>query len=69
MLARLRQLLQQENGQDLVEYGLLAAFVVLASIVVWQLIANMVGVSYRGYDTNIQDLWEAPDPPAPPPVG
>ncbi len=67
MLATLRELFRRENGQDLVEYALLAAAVVLASVVVWQLIANAIGFAYGGYDSNIQDLWEPPDPPPPAP--
>lgn len=66
MLARLRELFRQETGQDLVEYALLTAFVVLASIVVWHAIADAIGTAYRGHDSGVQELWEPKDPPAPP---
>ena len=62
MLATLRDLFRQESGQDLVEYGLLTLFVVLASIVVWQAIAEAIGTAYGGYDSNIQDLALPCDP-------
>jgi Flp pilus assembly pilin Flp len=58
----LRRLVSAEEGQDLVEYGLLAVLVVLASIVTWQAIAAAIGFAYAGYDTGVQGLWEPPPP-------
>ncbi len=68
MISVLRRLIHEDTGQDLVEYGLLGACVVLASVAVWQLIARAVGLAYGGYDSNVQELWIPPDPPAPPSV-
>ncbi len=67
MQARLRELFREESGQDLVEYGLLAVFLVLASLVVWLAVADAIGTAYGGYNSGIQDLWESPEPPGPPP--
>ncbi len=69
MLAKLVELFREETGQDLVEYGLLAALVVLASIVVWHAISDAIAGAYGGYDSGVQDLWEPPDPPPPVPPG
>ncbi len=68
MLGRLRELVWHEGGQDLVEYGLLAFFVALAALLVWQAVAAAVGVAYGGYDAGVQDLWEPLPPPAPTPT-
>ncbi len=58
----MHELLREEDGQDLVEYALLTLFVVLASIALWNTVATAVGTAYRGYDSNIQDLWSPCDP-------
>lgn len=63
MFRTVRELIRQEAGQDLVEYALLAMFLVLTIVAVWQAIAAAIGLNYGGYDTGVQDLWEPPDPP------
>ena len=52
----------REDGQDLVEYGLLGLFVGLAGLLAWNAIAAGIGTSYVGYDTGVQGLWEPRDP-------
>ncbi len=58
----MRELIRQEDGQDLVEYGLLALFIALASVAVWLTIANAMNTAYRGYDSGVQDLWQPCEP-------
>ncbi|HEY6507037.1 MAG TPA: hypothetical protein VIY56_03435 [Vicinamibacterales bacterium] len=55
-------LLDDESGQDIIEYVLLTAAVGLVSIATWPLIETAVRTSYQGLDTNTQGLWEPPDP-------
>ena len=52
----------REDGQDLVEYGLLGLFVGLAGLLTWNAIAAGIGTSYVGYDSGVQGLWEPRDP-------
>lgn len=56
------ELLREDDGQDLLEYALLAAFVGLAGLVVLQLFAGVVGAVYTGWDAGVQGLWEPNDP-------
>ena len=55
-------LFRREDGQDLVEYGLLGLFVGLAGLLAWNAIAAGIGTSYVGYDSGVQGLWEPRDP-------
>ena len=55
-------LLRHDEGQDLVEYGLLGLFLGLAGLLAWNAIAAGIGTSYVGYDTGVQGLWEPRDP-------
>ena len=55
-------LFRHDEGQDLVEYGLLGLFVGLAGLLVWNAIAAGIGTSYVGYDSSVQGLWEPRDP-------
>ena len=59
---QLLDLLQLDDGQDLVEYGLLGLFIGIVGIVAWNAIAAAIGTSYTGYDSGVQGLWEPNDP-------
>ena len=54
--------LHDENGQDLVEYALLVAFVALAGAAGFNFIGSVLGGAYTGGNTGVQDLWEVPEP-------
>lgn len=56
------RLLIDEQGQDLVEYALLGAFIGVVSVLVWQNIVSLLGERYTDYNTNVPQLWEPPDP-------
>ncbi len=62
MLARLRELVRKDDGQDLVEYAMLALFVVLVGVVLWHSIEGAIFGAYQGYDSGVQELWEPCDP-------
>lgn len=51
-----------EQGQDLLEYGLLAATVGIAGIGALQALTGVMGASYNGWNTQINLLWETPPP-------
>jgi hypothetical protein len=62
LLHHLVLLVHGEEGQDLVEYGLLGLFLGLAGLLAWSAIAAGIGTSYVGYDSDVQGLWEPRDP-------
>jgi Flp pilus assembly pilin Flp len=53
---------KDEQGQDLVEYALLGAFVAIATIAGLKAIENAIGSEYVKWDQEEQILWEPPDP-------
>ena len=59
---RLRHLLQDDRGQDLIEYALLSAFIGVVSIAAWGVIEGRLGGAYTNFDADTQALWETPDP-------
>ena len=54
--------IEDERGQDLVEYALLGAFVALATVAGLKAIENVIGTEYRDWDTAEQELWIPPEP-------
>jgi Flp pilus assembly pilin Flp len=61
----LRRFLRDDDAQDLVEYALLGLFVGVVGVLVWNNIVTLLGLRYGEYNTNVQDLWVAPDPTGP----
>jgi Flp pilus assembly pilin Flp len=61
------RLTREEDGQDLVEYGLLMAFFGLVALTVWVNITDAVGLRYGRTRSGVQGLWETPPPGAAPP--
>ena len=63
-----RQLLVDEGGQDLIEYGLLTGIVVAIGVVVFTSINSKMAAAYGNWGAEIQTNWvPAPAlPPAPP---
>jgi Flp pilus assembly pilin Flp len=62
LLAQLRQLLVEDDGQDLVEYVLLTAFFGLCALAAWTSLSNALGLSYAGTTAGVQGLWDPPPP-------
>ena len=58
----LKRLAVEANGQDLVEYALLAAFIALAGLVTLQGIETSLHDAYGNWDRHSQDLWVVPAP-------
>ena len=60
--ALLRRLLDEEHGQDLVEYALLTAAVGLAGAVAAPYISTAVSTVYGTWVVETNDLWQSPNP-------
>jgi len=56
MASVLRRLLAEEDGQDLIEYALLAVFIGIVGIVTWQAIGSGIFNDYTGWDGGVQNL-------------
>jgi Flp pilus assembly pilin Flp len=66
----LYRLVADDEGQDLIEYAFLCVFVALATLAGWMAIRDAMTGAYGAMDTAEQNIWRAPDPPAPaPPPG
>ena len=53
---------EDDQGQDLVEYALLGAFVAIATIVGLKAIEGAISTQYGSWDNGEQLLWEPPPP-------
>jgi len=62
MYSVLRRFIADEDGQELMEYVFLCAFIALVGIVVWQNIVTAIGNSYTHENTQVEGLWASPDP-------
>ena len=58
----LGELATEEQGQDLLEYALLGAFLAILTMAGLRLIENAMGTRYGQWDRGEQDLWRPPDP-------
>jgi Flp pilus assembly pilin Flp len=58
----LRALRRDEGAQSLIEYGLLAAVIALAGILLFPTIASKMGTAYQNWGTARESAWQ-PDPP------
>ena len=58
----LSELATEEQGQDLLEYALLGAFVAILTMAGLRLIEGTIGDKYIDWDLDEQDLWRPPDP-------
>jgi len=50
MLGKLRNLFKDEEGQDLIEYGLLASFISIAALVTIRLIGPLIVPLYEAIE-------------------
>jgi len=53
----LHRLWREDSGQDLVEYGLIVALVVIASIALFPQIATKMGAAFSSWGSNVQSIW------------
>jgi Flp pilus assembly pilin Flp len=57
-----RRLVTEDQGQDLVEYALLAGFIGITSVATWIAIESSLATAYTRYDNRVQGLWVPPPP-------
>jgi len=62
VLPWITRLAREESGEDLVEYGLLTAFIGLAGVGVFSVIMATLHSGYLNWDSGTQGLWEMPPP-------
>lgn len=62
LLVAVRAFIRAEDGQDVIEYGLLSVFFGIVCIAVWLSIQGRLRNAYLGYDLDVQNLWESPPP-------
>ena len=55
-MLRLRELIFEEDGQDLIEYALLAAFISLAVIASIDAVGGSLNTTYRSFASEIEDF-------------
>jgi pilus assembly protein Flp/PilA len=55
-MLRLRELFFEEDGQDLIEYGLLAAFVSLAVIASIDALGGSLNTTYQSFASEVEDF-------------
>jgi Flp pilus assembly pilin Flp len=68
--ALLVRFVTEEGGQDIVEYGLLAAFIGIAGYLTLEVIEGEILTTYLSWinpATGTPSVWEPPPPTAPPP--
>ena len=56
------QLVEAEDGQDLIEYALLTGMVAIVGILVFPTIQSKMADAYQGWNDNAQAIWEPPPP-------
>ena len=62
MKRQLLRLMNEEAGQDLVEYALLASAIGLATVAAIAVLSSSMNSTYASWDASTQDLWEVPPP-------
>ena len=62
-----RRLFREDEGQDLIEYGILTGMVITIGIVIFTTISTKMGAAYDDWGTQIQDNWEPLPPTVPTP--
>lgn len=56
------RLVDDERGQDLIEYALLTTAIGFAGILVWDLVRAAIGNTYGSWETGVNAIWESPNP-------
>jgi len=62
MSGTFRRFLADERGQDLIEYGLLAAIIGIAGALVLPLIGPKMAGALQLWGGNIYNAWQPPNP-------
>ena len=65
MMAVIKRLIVEQDGQDLIEYALLTSAIGFAGAVAFDLLGAAIAGTYTSWDDGVNDLWEMPDPVGP----
>jgi len=60
--ALMRRLVDDETGQDLIEYALLTTTIGFAGILVWSLVGNAINGTYSSWVSGVDSLAVPPAP-------
>lgn len=58
----LGRLLVETDGQDVIEYALLTAFIGFAGAAAWGAMRTSLGLAYGGFTKGVWDAWEPKNP-------
>ena len=58
------RLIRDEEGQDILEYALLCAFIAFAGMAAFTAMQGTIGTAYQSWDSNINNdpLWRSCEP-------
>jgi Flp pilus assembly pilin Flp len=62
MLTLLHRLVRDDEGQDLIEYALLAVLVGIVGVLIFPEIRTKMGTAFGNWGTSVNDLWVPNDP-------
>jgi Flp pilus assembly pilin Flp len=62
LLDHLRRFIDDDRGQDLMEYVLLTLFIGLAGLLALNAIGVTIGTWYGTSNTSVNGLWNSPSP-------
>ena len=60
-----RRLLEERDGQDLIEYALLTGIIAVGGALVFPSVRTKMGAAYQAWLSGGQAIWEAPPPTGP----
>jgi len=60
-----RRLVDDESGQDLIEYALLCTFIGLLGVASWDLVRTAINTTYTSWNTSTNTVWQPSDPVGP----
>ena len=58
----LKALAIETDGQDLIEYALLTAFIGLVGVIAWGAMRVSLGLAFNGFNAAVWNLWMPDDP-------
>jgi Flp pilus assembly pilin Flp len=62
VMALIRRLAIESEGEDVIEYALLTAFIGFSGAVGWSAIQTGLGAAYNSWVTGVWNLWEPANP-------
>ena len=60
IVRRLRELVSDDSGQDVIEYALLSALIGVVGLLTMNTLGVTMGTVYAGWTSAVNALWESP---------